>query len=473
MTDPTDLGDPAAMAALRHDLRTPLNQILGYAELLQEEAAEAGAPGIVPDLRRIEDAGRRLLALIGEALGGPPEAAPPDSRDDGADGATPSEMPEDAPGDGSRLLIVDDDPGNRAVLCRRLRREGHHADAAGDGRQALEMLTREGYDLVLLDVMMPEMDGYEVLRRLKADTAWRNIPVIMISALEEMDSVVRCIELGAEDYLTKPFNPVLLRARTGACLEKKRLRDREVGLFQQVQENYRRLQEMEAMRDDMTHMIVHDLRTPLTSVLAGLQTLEAVGPLEELQRECLGMALDGGRTLLGMINDLLDVSRMESGQQAMDWADVSPAEIAAGAIAQVAPLALTNGLILNSDVPADLPPVRADAEKAQRVLVNLLGNAVKFTPSGGRVTLTARHELSESAVSFTVRDTGPGIPEEAFGRIFEKFGQVGPRPASRSLSTGLGLAFCKMAVEAHGGRIGVESRLGEGSAFSFTLPTAR
>jgi signal transduction histidine kinase len=103
--------------------------------------------------------------------------------------------------------------------------------------------------------------------------------------------------------------------------------------------------------------------------------------------------------------------------------------------------------------------------------VNLLGNAVKFTPSGGRVTLLAQHEPSESAVKFTVRDTGPGIPEEAFERIFEKFGQVGPRPASRSLSTGLGLAFCKMAVEAHGGRIGVQSRLGEGSEFWFTLPT--
>jgi two-component system sensor histidine kinase/response regulator len=465
----TDLTDPRALTALRHELRTPLNQILGYSELLEEEAAELGAEGLIPDLRRIQSAGQRLLALIGESLGTPEAASvPPTSLEEDPSDITGIETITNV---GERLLIVDDDPGNRDVLCRRLRREGHQPDAAQDGRQALEMLARADYSLVLLDVMMPEMDGYEVLRQLKADTNWRSIPVIMISALEEMDSVVRCIELGAEDYLTKPFNPTLLRARTSACLEKKRMRDREVGLFQQVQENYRRLQEMEAMRDDMTHMIVHDLRTPLTSVLAGLQTLEAVGPLEDLQQECLGMALDGGQTLLGMINDLLDVSKMESGQQALDWDNVRPADVGVGAIAQISPLALRNELALEWDISEGLPLIRADQAKTERVLVNLLGNAVKFTPSGGRVTLLAQHEPSESAVKFTVRDTGPGIPEEAFERIFEKFGQVGPRPASRSLSTGLGLAFCKMAVEAHGGRIGVQSRLGEGSEFWFTLPT--
>jgi len=137
---------------------------------------------------------------------------------------------------GSRgyLLVVDDNEINRDILSRHLERQGHTVAVAENGRQALEMVSTHPFDLVLLDVMMPEMDGYRVLERLKGDEAWRDIPVIMISALDEIDSVVRCIELGAEDYLPKPFDPVLLRARIGACLEKKRLRDQEVEYLRSV-----------------------------------------------------------------------------------------------------------------------------------------------------------------------------------------------------------------------------------------------
>jgi len=132
------------------------------------------------------------------------------------------------------LLVVDDNEINRDILSRHLERQGHTVAVAENGRQALEMVSTHPFDLVLLDVMMPEMDGYRVLECLKGDEAWRDIPVIMISALDEIDSVVRCIELGAEDYLPKPFDPVLLRARIGACLEKKRLRDQEVEYLRSV-----------------------------------------------------------------------------------------------------------------------------------------------------------------------------------------------------------------------------------------------
>ena len=133
-----------------------------------------------------------------------------------------------------RLLVVDDNESNRDMLARRLKHEGYSVCAAESGRQALEVVKTQPVDLVLLDVMMPEMDGYEVLKHLKADSTWRDIPVIMISALDEIESVVRCIERGAEDYLPKPFDPVLLRARIGACLEKKYLRDQEVLYLQNV-----------------------------------------------------------------------------------------------------------------------------------------------------------------------------------------------------------------------------------------------
>src|SRR5687767_1628561 len=124
-----------------------------------------------------------------------------------------------------RLLVVDDNEMNRDMLSRRLERQGHAVTMAENGRQALERIRAEPFDLVLLDIMMPELNGYEVLEQLKNDGDLRHIPVIMISAVDELDSVVRCIELGAEDYLSKPFSPVLLKARIGACLEKKQLRD--------------------------------------------------------------------------------------------------------------------------------------------------------------------------------------------------------------------------------------------------------
>jgi len=368
------------------------------------------------------------------------------------------------------ILVVDDNDRNRDMLSRRLKKQGYDVAVAENGREALEAVRTRPFDMVLLDIMMPEMDGYEVLQQLKADETLRHIPVIMISALDEVDSVVRCIEMGAEDYLPKPFNPTLLKARIGACLEKKHVRDLAHRFTSELQENYKRLQELEKQRDDLTHMIVHDLRTPLTSVIAGMQMIEVVGDLDETQRELVGIAIGGGETLLGMINDLLDVEKLESGSMQLDYAMLDAAELVAAAASQVASLAGSKNLTLVRQIVPDLPPFPGDESKLRRVLVNLLGNAIKFTPAGGTLTATAKIGEDEGSLVFSVSDTGEGIPPEAFGRIFEKFGQVESRQGGRMMSTGLGLTFCKLAVEAHGGHIGVESVPGEGSTFSFTIP---
>ncbi len=372
----------------------------------------------------------------------------------------------------ANLLVVDDNPMNRDVLCRRLERQGYVALPAEDGKQALTLLRSQPFDLVYLDIMMPGMDGYEVLETIKSDTELMHLPVIMISALDEMESVVRCIKLGAEDYLPKPFNPTLLQARTTACLEKKRAHDREQALFQEIESNYRKLQQLEKQRDDLTHMIVHDLRTPLTSVISGLQTLEAIGTYDDIQQECIEISRRGGETLLGMINDLLDISKMESGTLVLERGPVDILPLVTEAQSQVTALARESMLTISGDVAPDLPILDADREKLRRVLVNLLGNAIKFTPSGGQITVGTRWFEECQETLFTVHDTGRGIPQEAFEHIFEKFGQVSTPGAPRArMSTGLGLTFCKMAVEAHGGRIWVESELGQGSTFSFTIPT--
>jgi adenylate cyclase len=224
---------------LRHDLRTPLNAIKGYSELLIEDLEGEGAQPLRTDLSKLKASADQLLgqidamtALARQETAEAVEAADARQLDVVADVLRTLEpLPAGATATGarhaSRILVVDDNSSNRDVLERRLVREGHQITCAADGAAALDLVVRQEFDLILLDLIMPEMSGFEVLRRLKAAAHTNHIPVIVISALDELDSTVRCIEAGAEDYLAKPFNPILLRARIGASLERKWLRDRE------------------------------------------------------------------------------------------------------------------------------------------------------------------------------------------------------------------------------------------------------
>jgi signal transduction histidine kinase len=201
-----------------------------------------------------------------------------------------------------------------------------------------------------------------------------------------------------------------------------------------------------------------------------MQTVEMSGELNERQQQCLRLALTGGQTLLGMINDLLDISKLEDGSLQLECQNLAANDLIERALQEIESLAQRKGLSLVRDISPDLPTFSGDEEKLRRTLVNLLGNALQFTPGGGTITASARPVAGEQAAVFMVQDTGEGIPKEAFGRIFEKFGQVETGRGRQRLSTGLGLTFCKMVVEAHGGHIWVESELGRGSTFSFMIP---
>jgi adenylate cyclase len=250
---------PAAKPDLRqlcHELRTPVNHIIGYSELLIEQCADLNRPDFQGDLAKINAAAKTWLALMEEHLIGEDtrEGTPPRRADHtetelfarmerDRTAPAPRQKPRPARGEG-RLLLADDDEPNRELLCRRLEKLGYQVKAVGDGLEALELARTGQFDLVLLDLLMPGLDGREVLARMKADPALRNLPVIMISALDQVEGIVRCIELGAEDYVAKPFNPVFLRARIGAGLEKKRLRDRETSYLRQIQEEKHRSEEL-------------------------------------------------------------------------------------------------------------------------------------------------------------------------------------------------------------------------------------
>jgi CheY-like chemotaxis protein len=230
-------------ANLRDELRAPIEGVIGDCESLSAEAEALGQAALIPDLQKIRSAAERFLSLIDDvddfsriAVGGAPSHLLREVSDTSIVVQDDAGLSEDAGvrADGDPLLIVEDNEVNRDVLARHLGRQGYATAAAKNGIEALEMVRARRFDLMLLDVMMPEMDGYETLRLMKADPHLRDIPVIMISALDDIESVVRCIEMGAEDYLPKPFDPVLLRARIGACLEKKRLRDLEIEYLRNV-----------------------------------------------------------------------------------------------------------------------------------------------------------------------------------------------------------------------------------------------
>ncbi len=239
------------LAKLRHDLRTPINHIMGYSELLEEDLKDRGVKDL-DDLTKVQTAARQLLELIETRLSDEnfsgfafqeAVAASDYKKITTSLESSAAEYTEHLSKLTGRILIVDDHPDNREVLVKRLERQGHQTAEAENGRHALEMMASGSYDLVLLDVMMPEMDGYTALGRMKAAPDLRHIPVIMISALDEIESVVRCIETGAEDFLPKPFNPTLLRARIGASLEKKAFRDQEQAYLRQIEETQKRLED--------------------------------------------------------------------------------------------------------------------------------------------------------------------------------------------------------------------------------------
>jgi len=235
---------------LCHELRTPVNHIIGYTELLMEQCVELGQRNFEDDLKKINLAARTWLELVERELIGETARAgviTPNKSHEETDLFVRMERlrsqtmtSENFPPGSGRILLADDDASNRELLQRRLEKIGYDVTSVGDGFEALERIRTDRFDLVLLDLLMPRLNGAEVLARIKDDPALREVPVIMISALDQVDGIVHCIELGAEDYIAKPFNPVFLRARINAGIERKRWRDRELSYLRQIQEEKRR-----------------------------------------------------------------------------------------------------------------------------------------------------------------------------------------------------------------------------------------
>jgi two-component system sensor histidine kinase/response regulator len=358
------------------------------------------------------------------------------------------------------ILIVDDTPANLDVLTEMLTQQGYEARPVPSGPLALQSARVQPPDLILLDINMPEMNGYEVCKHLKADETLRDVPVIFISALNDTADKVKAFDMGAVDYVAKPFQFEEVKARVETHL-------RIYHLQKELAQQYGAIKKLEELKDNLTHMIVHDMASPIQTISMALDLVLSDGPDQNAESvDVLSRAWDASRNLTEMVNSLLDISRMESGQMPLRRANVELRHLAEEAAEAMQLLTGAKNIRLVVQGPEVF--LYADKDLIRRVFVNLIGNAVKFTPAGGAVTISV--SASDGQTRAEVRDNGCGIPEQYHERIFEKFSQVESSREECKHSTGLGLTFCKLAVAAHNGKIGVQSRPGEGSTFWFSLP---
>ena len=380
--------------------------------------------------------------------------------------------PGSAPTTGPLILVADDVPANVELLFDQLHVLGFRAIAAYDGPSALQACFEHRPDLCILDVSMPagelavddRQTGFEVCRRIKRDPRTKSIPVIFVTALSDTTDRVKAIEAGGDDFLTKPHNRLVLGARVRSLLKLKAATDA-------LEDSYRKLREVEKMRDDLMKMIVHDLKTPLTSVLATTEMLRDgdFGSVNERQGKALSDVEGKSEDLLALIEDLLEVWRLEEASITLDLQPIAPAALFAELQHEWALRFKQEGAQAEVDVAEDTPVFEADKPLLMRVLGNLVQNALTHTGSSVKLSFGAKKD--GDGVLLTVADNGPGIPPEYHELIFRKFERVKNPNIPRTRSSGLGLAFCKLVIDAHGGRIWVRSAgEGQGSAFHMFLP---
>lgn len=360
-----------------------------------------------------------------------------------------------------RILVVDDAPDNLFLVQSILQDEGYIVEVADNGTKALDLIQKAPPQLVLLDVMMPGMDGFEVTRIIRTQQKSETlpfIPILLITAYDE-PSVARGLDIGADDFIRKPveFDELLARVRS------------LIRLKHSVDER----DEIARQREDFVSRLTHDLRTPLVAADRMLDLMQQgyLGELSDEMEEVVVTMASSNKNLLAMVNQLLEVYRYEAGRKALTFKPTNLLEVAQEVIQALTPLAEEKGLqlALQEETTDHSYLVQGDRLELNRIITNLVGNAIKFTDNGSvTVLLTGTAPEQKNSVTIVVNDTGPGIPPDAQADLFQRF-QQGRHGRSGS---GLGLYLSHRIVEAHGGELSCSSEVGTGSSFIVKLPAS-
>jgi two-component system, sensor histidine kinase and response regulator len=368
------------------------------------------------------------------------------------------------------ILVVDDYELNRIKLTHFLKQKGHTVTLAENGKEALELILKNKFDLVLLDIVMPEMDGYQVLDYLKKNNELRNLSVIVISAFDEIKSVVRCIEMGAVDYLNKPFDPIILNARIGACLERKRMYIREELHKIQLAETNKKLETTNKNYMEMLGFVTHEIKSPL----AAIQTMISVvvegymGDVSKQVDKQLVRIKRNCEDLQVMVKNYLDLSRAERGELIAHKSLINFSEdVIKPCEAQTKPLFDSRKVKLKIECEINYP-VFADQELLRIALTNFMSNAAKYGNENGKAELKVKADKNDLRLS--VWNEGPGFSEEEKNRLFGKFSRLRNANTSKNRGSGLGLFLIKRILEQHNGKVWAESELGDWAKFSFSFP---
>ncbi len=359
----------------------------------------------------------------------------------------------------TRVLVVDDDNVTRGLVKKILTKEGIAFDGAASGEEGLEFLESERPDLIICDIMMPEMDGIEFCARIRLNPVLEDIPLIMFTGLSNMDSLSHAYEAGADDYIIKPLRQVELISRVGHHIDE----------YRRKRDAKNRIQNLNNQNESKTKFLgvaSHDLRNPLVSIRGISQYLdsEKFGPLNEDQRELVSTIVQASESMLTLVEDLLDVSMFESGQMRIDPEAQSLESLIDHAITLHFSSASNKNIRLikgskSSDTDAEL-----DGRLVSRVIDNLISNAIKFSLPGTEIRLLL--ESDESSVTLKVEDQGPGIPETEFDALFKEFGRTSNLPTGGESSSGIGLFVCHRIVLRHGDNISAENRSEGGARFT-------
>ena len=378
----------------------------------------------------------------------------------------------------ARLLVVDDADSNREVMTRLLERDGHEVTTAVDGAEGLEKLRRGSFDIVLLDVMMPGMDGIQVIQAMRGDDRLKRIPVLMLSAVHEQETILKCIQLGAHDYLPKPINQQLLKARISACLERKRLQDLEQdhtqrmeGISAQLQAANEQLRRANQLKSRFLATAAHDLKNPLGGIMLLAERIHAEALAGDpqgripVQAERVRVAV---QKMVQIINSLLDTTVQEMGEVTPCFQAADLSDLVRRVVHENEPYAASKGIRLHCEVPSECRGT-VDPTRLAQVVDNLVNNAIKYSPGNLEVRVVlARPEPGLARLE--VRDQGPGFTPEDLEQAFAPFQRLSALPTGGEHSTGLGLSIVKQMVDLHGGRVWIDSRAGAGAAFQVELP---